>query len=92
MVLRVVRCAYWDLEFRVSWCVGVDDVDPPILKLVTPDELDRDGEVVFDARNGQNYGITGDSSGRRLGLTGCGGWEEIWHDSMARKVFYVFND
>jgi hypothetical protein len=36
------------LEFRVSWCVGADDVDPPIVKLVGRNELDENGNVVFD--------------------------------------------
>ncbi|KAH6853306.1 hypothetical protein B0I37DRAFT_3320 [Chaetomium sp. MPI-CAGE-AT-0009] len=50
--------AYWDVgdsvyvvqffEFRLSWRVGADDVDPPIVKLVARDEPDDDGEAVFD--------------------------------------------
>ena len=50
--------AYWDtgntlyvvkfFEFRLSWRVGADDVDPPIVRLVARDEPDEDGEVVFD--------------------------------------------
>ena len=50
--------AYWDtgntlyvvtfFEFRLSWSVGADDIDPPILRLVARDESDEDGEVVFD--------------------------------------------
>ena len=51
--------AYWDsgdnsiyvvqfFEFRLSWRVQADDVDPPIVKLVARDELDEDGQAVFD--------------------------------------------
>ncbi len=50
--------AYWEVadmvyvvqffEFRLSWCVGADDVDPPIVKLVARDEPDGDGQVVLE--------------------------------------------
>lgn len=50
--------AYWDVgdvvyvvqyfEFHLSWRVGADDVDPPIVKLVARDELDGDRQAVFD--------------------------------------------
>ena len=54
---RVVD-AYWEVgdivyvvqffEFRLSWRVEEDDVEPPIVKLVARDEPHEDGQAVFD--------------------------------------------